>query len=93
VPVYAASARRLADFVADHPIAHVLGTHIEQSRTPYQDYPRGTVYQPEEHVLELSRAHVLELNEAFRNMATKPQSVGLPDFSIVVRTPAGARRN
>ena len=55
VPLYDASAQRLADFVAVHPIAHVLGTHIEQSRTPYLDCPRGTTYQPDEHVLELSR--------------------------------------
>ena len=92
VPAYAASAQRLAEFVAAHPIAHVLGTHIEQSRTPYQDYPRGTTYQPEEHVLELSRAHVIELNDAFQKMKT-PQTVSLPDFSIVVRAPARPRTN
>jgi hydroxyacylglutathione hydrolase len=53
VPTYAASAHRLADFVRSHPVAHVLGTHIEQTRTPYLDYPRGTTYQPEEHSLEI----------------------------------------
>ena len=92
LPVYAASAQRLADFVASRPITHVLGTHIEQSRTPYLDYPRGTAYQPEEHVLELSRAHVLELNDAFQKMK-KPQTLSLPDFSIVVRTDTRARGN
>ncbi len=85
VPVYAASAARLAEFVATHPVAHVLGTHIEQSRTPYVDYPRGSVYQPEEHSLELSRAHVIELNDAFQKMKGKPESVALPEFTISVR--------
>jgi glyoxylase-like metal-dependent hydrolase (beta-lactamase superfamily II) len=58
IPTYTASAKRLADFVLDRPIAHVLGTHVEQSQTPNLDYPRGAIYQPEEHVLELTRAHV-----------------------------------
>ena len=92
VAAYAASAQRLADFVAVHPVAHVLGTHIEQTRTPYLDYPRGTAYQPEEHGLDLSRAHVLELNDAFQRMKAKPQTVSLPDFSIVVRVPTPAPR-
>jgi hypothetical protein len=29
--------------------------------TPYRDYGRGTVYQPEESELTLTRAHVSEL--------------------------------
>ena len=88
VPIYAASAQRLADFVAAHPIAHVLGTHIEQARTPYVDYPRGTTYQPDEHSLELTRAHVLELNDAFLKMNGKPREMALPDFTVVPRGPA-----
>jgi glyoxylase-like metal-dependent hydrolase (beta-lactamase superfamily II) len=84
VPVYAESARRLAQFVGDHLIAHVLGTHIEQSRTPYVDYPRGTVYQPDEHSLELTRASVLELQDGFEHMK-KPETVALPEFTISVR--------
>ncbi len=84
LPVYAASVQRLANFVEDHLIAHVLGTHIEQSRTPYIDYPRGTTYQPEEHELALTRAHVLELNDALLKMKT-PASVALPDFTVTVR--------
>ena len=82
---YAASAQRLADFVMAHPVAHVLGTHIEQSRIAYADYPTGTVYQPNEHVLELTRAHVLELNQAFLNQQGKPAVVSLPDFTLMAR--------
>jgi glyoxylase-like metal-dependent hydrolase (beta-lactamase superfamily II) len=87
VPNFAASARRLADFVATHNVAHVLGTHIEQTKTAYLDYPRGTVYQPEEHSLDLTRAHVIELNDAFIKMGDKPATVALPEFTIVVRMP------
>ncbi|HEY4361204.1 MAG TPA: MBL fold metallo-hydrolase [Bryobacteraceae bacterium] len=85
IPTYAASAKRLAGFAMSHPIAHVFGTHIEQSATPYMDYKRGTQYQPEEHALALTRAHVLELNDAFAKMGAKPHDVVLPDFSIVPR--------
>ena len=85
ISTYAASAQRLVDFVHAHPIAHVLGTHIEQGSQPYFDYPRGTAYQPKEHVLELSRAHVIELNEAFKKMDGKPVNQVYPDFAVVAR--------
>src|ERR1700681_903191 len=85
IPTYAASAQRLVDFVKIHPVAHVLGTHIEQGIQPYFDYPRGTAYQPKEHVLELSRAHVFELNEAFKKMNGKPVNMVYPDFAVVAR--------
>ena len=85
LPVFVASARRLANFVRDHPVAHVLGTHIEQARTPFLDYPRGTTYQPNEHSLGLTRAHVLELNDALIGMNGKLQKVALPDFTVVPR--------
>lgn len=85
IPTYAASAQRLVDFVKLHPVAHVLGTHIEQGSQSYFDYPRGTTYQPKEHVLELSRAHVFELAEAFRKMDGKPIKMVYPDFAVVPR--------
>jgi len=84
-PTFAASAAKLAAFVKTHPITHVLGTHIEQSDTPYVDYPTGTVHQPSEHSLALTRAHVLELDEACRAMPATPQTTALPGFTIVVR--------
>jgi glyoxylase-like metal-dependent hydrolase (beta-lactamase superfamily II) len=85
LPVFAASTQRLVDFVDAHPVAHVLGTHIEQTKTPYLDYPRGTTYQPEEHSLDLTRAHVLELNEAFIQMGGKLRKIALPDFTVTPR--------
>jgi hydroxyacylglutathione hydrolase len=87
LPGYAASAKRLVDFVKSYPVAHVLGAHIEEGAQPYFDYPQGTLYFPQEHVLELSRAHVFELDEAFRKMAGKPVKVVFPDFSVI---PVGA---
>ncbi len=92
VPTYAASAQRMVDFIRDRPVAHVLGTHIEQSRTPYVDYPRGTTYQPEEHALALDRAHVIELNDALQAIRAKPEPVALPDFTVSVRVATAAKQ-
>ena len=82
-----ASAQRLADFVSDHLVAHVFGTHIEQKKWPYLDYGRGNSYQPDESPLELTRAHVFELNEGFKSLGGTLKVVAMPDFTI---TPRGA---
>jgi hydroxyacylglutathione hydrolase len=84
------SAQRLADFASDHPVAHVLGTHIEQKKYPYLDYGRGTVYQPDEASLGLSRAHVFELNDAFQSLHGTLKVVATPDFTITGRGAATA---
>jgi hypothetical protein len=65
------------------PIAHILGTHIEQSRTPFVDYPRGTTYQPDEHVLELSRGDLLELNGALLGLQGKSAKIVFRDMTVV----------
>jgi glyoxylase-like metal-dependent hydrolase (beta-lactamase superfamily II) len=84
VATYAASADRLVDFVRIHPIAHVLGTHIEQGSQPYYDYPKSSTYMPKEHALQLSRAHIFELADAFHKLLVKPVTTAYPDFSVVV---------
>jgi hydroxyacylglutathione hydrolase len=76
------SVQRLVDFTHGKPVAHILGNHIEQTRTPYLDYPVGTIYQPDEHPLELGRAHLLELNEALREMHGKVYRLPFRDFTI-----------
>jgi glyoxylase-like metal-dependent hydrolase (beta-lactamase superfamily II) len=82
-PAFIASTRRLVDFSKDRPVAHILGTHIEQSSTPFVDYPRGTVYQPQEHSLDLSRGNLLELYDALVGLNGKPETVALRDITIV----------
>ncbi len=61
---YRDSTARLAAFTASHPIAHVLGAHVEMTSTAGQAYPYGTTFQPAEHVLQLTAAHVAELDAA-----------------------------
>lgn len=82
LPEFARSIQRMVDFTNGKPVAHVLGTHIEQSATPFVDYPVGTTYQPDEHALALSRGTLLELNEAVRGMAGKPVRLRLRDLTI-----------
>ncbi len=86
-PAFSASIQRLVDFTRDKPVAHILGCHIEQSKTPYLDYPVGTKYQPEEHALELSHAHLIELNEALKAMHGRVVRYALRDFTIWPRDP------
>jgi len=76
------STERLVRFTDGKIVTHVLGTHIEESRTAYLDYPVGSFYQPDEHALELSRAHLLELQQALMKMGAKPERVALRDFTI-----------
>lgn len=86
-PTFVASHQRLVDFTKDKPVAHILGTHIEQTSTPFVDYPRGTVFQPEEHALELNRGVLLELNEALVGLKGKLDRVVLRDVILSPRVP------
>jgi glyoxylase-like metal-dependent hydrolase (beta-lactamase superfamily II) len=89
-PAYLASTRKLVEFTATRPVAHILGCHIEQSATPYVDYVVGTVYQPQEHSLELGRSHLLELLAGLEAMQEKPVRMALRDFTIDPRLPRPA---
>ncbi len=79
---FAASTARLAAFASRHPIATILGTHIEQRRTPYTDYPRGTQDQPEEDRLELSRVELVQLDSAVQSMRGRFTRLLMPRYTI-----------
>jgi len=79
---FAASVQRLVAFTRDKPVAHIFGAHVENTRTPYVDYPEGTRYQPDEHPLELGRAHLLELAEALGTSGGASERRVFRDFTI-----------
>ena len=79
---FSRSTQRLVDFTRDKVVTHIVGCHIEQTRKPYTDYPIGSMYQPDEHSLDLSRAHLLELNEALHEMGGHPARLARRDFTI-----------
>ena len=79
---YAASIDRLARFVRGHRVTHMLGAHVEQSKTPYVDYPVGTKDQPNEHGLDLTPAQLFELDSAVQSMRGRFRRVLLRDLTI-----------
>lgn len=81
-PGFIKSVNRLVDFTRGKPIAHVLGAHIEEARTPFLDYPIGTKFQPDEHVLELSRGQLLELKDALDQMNGVVVRRAFRDFTV-----------
>ncbi len=81
---YRTSMTRLAQFVAAHPIAHVLGAHIEMTATPKVVYPYGTLFQPSEHVLQLAASHVTELDTALTQLGATPPANPVPHDDFVI---------
>lgn len=78
------SASKLAQWVQTHPIAYVLGAHIEMTSTPKQNYPYMTTYQPNEHVLQLGAAQVMELDAAVQMIgATAPAAPVAYDHFVI----------
>jgi len=86
-PQYVASMKKLLGFADKRPIAHILGTHIEQSATPFADYVVRTTFQPSEHSLELGMAHLVELVRELEFMGSKPERKALRSFTIYPRPP------
>ena len=60
----------------------MLGAHVENTRTPFKDYPVGTVDQPEEHALDLGRAELVELDSVVRSMRGRVTRTVLKDVTV-----------
>jgi len=76
------SNQRMLRFTEGKPVAHLLGNHIEEQRTPYTDYPVRTEYQPDEHEWALSRGALFEIQAGLEAMHGKPQRVAFRDFTL-----------
>ena len=79
---FQASVERMIAFTKGKPVAHILGNHIEETDTPFLDYPVGTMYQPHEHEWALSRGSLLELEDELVSMHGVPQRMAMRDFSV-----------
>jgi glyoxylase-like metal-dependent hydrolase (beta-lactamase superfamily II) len=64
------SMKRLIDFVDTHPVTHVMGCHVEMSKSG-EDYPYGVTYQPDEAPVHMSVQQLRETFEYARTI-TKP---------------------
>jgi glyoxylase-like metal-dependent hydrolase (beta-lactamase superfamily II) len=63
---FQSSAARIARFARTHPIAHILGAHVEMTSAPRIMYPLGTVEQFDEHRLALPASVIDTLSQALR---------------------------
>lgn len=79
---YKASTERLIAFLQGKPVSHILGNHIEQTRTPFKDFPIGSIYHPDEHVLELTFGTLLELENGLQQIQAAPRRYATRDFTI-----------
>ncbi len=79
---YKASTERLIAFLEGKPVSYILGNHIEETRTPFKDFPIGSIYHPDEHCLELSFGTLLELEDGLKSMERAPHRMALADFTI-----------
>lgn len=69
-------------YCRSHRVTHILGTHIENTSTPFVDYPVGTIDQPQEHGLELTRANLFELDSLVQSMRGRVTRTVRRDFTI-----------
>jgi len=81
-PAFQTSTERLIAFLEGKPVAHVLGNHIEETGTPFKDFPIGTIYHPHEHRLELSFGDLLALEDGLKSMQAAPHHMAISDFTI-----------
>ena len=65
---FRASIDRVAEFTRKARPRYILGAHIEMTRAPGKDYLQAVSAHPDEHVLELSYADLLELQAAVHKM-------------------------
>lgn len=79
---YKASISFLVDFTETREVCAVLGTHIEMSTTPGEDYEFGVNHHPDERELLLTRATLLELHAAVQAMGDTPVRETHDDFIV-----------
>nr|MBC7612546.1 MBL fold metallo-hydrolase [Pseudopedobacter sp.] len=76
------STQRLCDFVSNHQISYILGNHIEMTKTAGKDYPTGTTFQPNEHVLPLKASDLFLLNNSLKKLGKNPKREVHDNFII-----------
>ena len=80
--VFRESTDRLAQFVREHKVSHLLGAHIEMTTTPGKDYGHEAPTHPDEHVLELPPEAAYELQRVANGMGDTKDPAVTYDFII-----------
>jgi glyoxylase-like metal-dependent hydrolase (beta-lactamase superfamily II) len=76
------STDRVVDFTRTRHVSHILGAHIEMTRTPGKDFVDEAPSHPDERALELPYADLLELHDAVHRMGEAPVREAHDDFII-----------
>jgi glyoxylase-like metal-dependent hydrolase (beta-lactamase superfamily II) len=81
-PAFSASMDRLVAFVRSRPVTHVMGCHIEMTRTPRRDYPVGTTWQPDEAALPMTVEQLVAVRDAATAAARRRGRHVFDDFIV-----------
>lgn len=84
---YTKSISTLTSFAEVHPVSFILGAHVEMTDRPGKWFGLGALFQPGEHLLQLSHAHLKELDAGLQAMGSTPRASRHADFIIY---PAGS---
>jgi glyoxylase-like metal-dependent hydrolase (beta-lactamase superfamily II) len=82
MPAYIDSLNRLVAFADSHRITHVMGCHIEMTRTSRRDYHTGCLYQPHEADLPMTVAQLTAARDAATKAAGRSGVHVFDDFII-----------
>ncbi|MEU9073386.1 MBL fold metallo-hydrolase [Kitasatospora sp. NPDC004745] len=81
-PAFTRTIDRLIAFAERRPVTHVLGCHIEMTRTPGVDYPIRYTHQPDEPPLELTVDHLHRIRAALTELGGRPTRHALADLIL-----------
>jgi hydroxyacylglutathione hydrolase len=88
ITIFKESHQRLQQFVSTsgYKIKWILGCHIEQKKTPFEEYPIGTRRQPDEHALQLDVSILEDMEKALDKIEVgmTPRQVMFKEFSWVI---------
>jgi hydroxyacylglutathione hydrolase len=79
---YRSSIKRLTDFATRNPVSYVLGNHIEMTKISGQDYPAGTLFQPNEQILPLKTKDLMLLNDTLQQLDKDKKRVVFNKFIV-----------
>jgi glyoxylase-like metal-dependent hydrolase (beta-lactamase superfamily II) len=83
LPAFTASLDRLVAFTSSRPVTHVMGCHIEMTRTPGRDYPVGAAYQPDEVALPMTVDQLAAVRDAAASIPARGGRHVFDHFIIV----------
>lgn len=82
-PAYLDSLERTVELARAREVTHVLGCHVEMSRTPGRAYPAGCRYQPHEVPLQMTVEQLVAVRDAARSVEDQPGAHTFDDFLIM----------